>query len=354
MQPDYNEIVDFGPSYSNRWGTRVRNAYWHTEQGNGTADSLAAYCNNPANGVGYHYIIRDGQVRSIVDTDYASWSVLDANPSSINYCFAGSFAEWSREQWLEREGDIAIAAWLTVQDCHKYGFSTEVVAPPYRWADGISDHKYVTQVLGIGTHTDVGDQFPWDKAAYFVDVYTGMVDPTPPPPPPVNLIDQEAEAASAWIGARITEGENVAPDGEGRWAQFENAYIYWHPNLGAYAIPTAVFETYAEHGWEAGELGYPTGRHTVLDGGDVQGFERGAIYRRYGEPGHVVTGMIRAYWNRSGFETGTFGWPVSDETREPDFTFQNFEHGRITWSPSGAVGTHQRGGEWDEILTEGN
>lgn len=354
MKPDYREIQQMGNSRSNRWGTRIRNFYLHTEEGNASAEGLAAYLNNPNNGASYHYTVRDGVVVDVVDTDYASWSVLDANASSINLCFAGSRASFSRAEWLAREGDIAVAAWLAVQDCLKYAFSTGVLPPPYRYADGISDHKYVTQCLGIGTHTDVGNNFPWDVFTHYVDLYTGKAAPPPPP----NMINQEADVAAAWIGRRLTEGENACPDGVGRWAQFENGWIYWHPNLGAYAIPTAIFETYAEHGWEAGELGYPVGRHTVLAGpdgkawGDVQGFERGAIYRRYGQPGYVVTGMIRAYWNRTGFENGPFGWPVSDEQ---DYggggKFQDFEHGRLTWSPSGVVGTHAQN-DFDAISAE--
>ncbi|WP_182349337.1 N-acetylmuramoyl-L-alanine amidase [Tomitella gaofuii] len=354
MKPDYVEIPRMGNSRSNRWGARIRNFYLHTQEGDGTAEGLAAYLNNPGNSASYHYTVRDGIVVDVVDTDYASWSVLDANSSSINLCFAGSRAAWTREQWLTREDDIAIAAWLAVQDCRKYGFATTVIPPNYWYADGLSDHAYVTFQLGIGNHTDVGDNFPWDVFTHYVDLYTGKTVPEPV----VNMIDQEAAVAAAWIGERLTEGENTCPDGVGRWAQFAHGWIYWHPNTGAYAIPTAIFETYADHGWEAGELGYPTGRHTVLHNpdsgeawGDVQGFERGAIYRRYGQPGHVVKGMIRAYWNRTGFENGPFGWPTSDEQDYGGGRFQDFEHGRLTWSPSSVVGTHAAD-DFDQIVPE--
>lgn len=162
------------------------NFFIHTEEGNGTAKSLAEYCQGQ-NGVSYHYTLRDGIVYYVVDTDYYSWSVLSANVFSINLCFAGSRAGMSREEWLRRERDIEIAAFLAVQDCKKYGFSTEVLIPRYdqRGSEvyagnprsGISDHNYVTRELGIGNHTDVGVNFPWDVFARYVNKYANAATP---------------------------------------------------------------------------------------------------------------------------------------------------------------------------------
>jgi hypothetical protein len=168
--PAYREISMFGKGFSTR-SRKPINFLLHTQEGDGTAESLARFCDG-SNNVSYHYTLRDGILCDVVDTDYYSWSVLDANAFTINLCFAGSFAGWNRDQWLAREKDIAIAAWIAVQDATKYGFSTEVLAPNYRKAPGIADHKYVTRCLGIGTHTDVGDQFPWDVFKKYVAQYT--------------------------------------------------------------------------------------------------------------------------------------------------------------------------------------
>lgn len=347
-KPHYTEIQAMGNSRSNRWGARITNALLHTQEGDGSAESLARYLNNSNNGVSYHYTLRDGILYDVVDTDYASWSVLDANSRTINLCFAGSRAAWSREQWLQREGDIRIAAWVLLQDCIKYGFSSDVNGPPYRFADGISDHRYVTDVLDIGSHTDVGPHFPWDVMSAAIAEFRDGV----PAPAPVNMIDQEAARAAAWIGARITEGENVTPDDEGRWAQFEHGYIYWTPDTGAHAIPTAIFEPWAELGWETSTLGYPIGDHTVLPEGVVQGFENGAMYRKNDRDGYFVTGLIRARWNRSGYEGGPLGWPVSNEIELPDGSvYQDFEHGRIVWSPDGTVALQPTEGP-DQIIPD--
>ncbi|CRY79893.1 N-acetylmuramoyl-L-alanine amidase [Nocardia farcinica] len=171
-KPAFTEIDRMtGGGRSNRTRPPV-NFLLHTEEGNSSAEALARYCDG-SNGVSYHYTVRDGIVCDVVDTDYASWSVLDANAYTINLCFAGSRASWSRAEWLMRERDIEIAAYLAVQDCRKYGIPTDVIAPPYRRAPGISDHRYVTRVLGIGTHTDVGDGFPWDVFTTYVNKYAG-------------------------------------------------------------------------------------------------------------------------------------------------------------------------------------
>lgn len=164
--------------WSNGASVRSRppiNFLFHTEEGDSSAEGLARYCDG-SHDVSYHYTLRDRILYDVVDTDLYSWSVLDANAFTINLCFAGSRAGWSRDQWLQRIADIEIACYIAVQDCRKYGFSTKVIVPPYVNAAGIADHKYVTEELHIGTHTDCGPNFPWDKVIEFVNKYTTTED----------------------------------------------------------------------------------------------------------------------------------------------------------------------------------
>jgi len=326
-KPEYTELDRMGDSGSSRHGARIANFLLHTQEGNGTAESLAGYLNNSRNGVSYHYTVRDGMVVDVVDTDLASWSVLDANPFTINLCFAGSRAGWSTDEWLARRDDIRIAAWLAVQDARKYGFEPHVIAPPYERRQGISDHMYVTECLGVGTHTDVGPNFPWDV---FADDVREFATGAPAAPPP-NAIDDVA-SVTPWLGARRTVGENATPDGAGRYAEFENGHIYWHPATGAHAIPASLFGKYSELGWEAGPLGYPVTDLATLDGGEVQGFQGGALYRHGNCVPVWVHGAIRARWHRSGSETGPFGWPLADEEELSGGEMrQRFQHGQIIW-----------------------
>ena len=181
VAPEYSEIPLWSPSSSSRNGRKVDLFLLHTQEGNGTAYSLAQYLGNPANSVSYHYTVSQDNtgkvtVVDVVDTDLASWSALSANPRSINLCFAGSRASWSRSEWMRISKSIEVAAWLAVQDCQKYNIPIKVLAPPYSSnPPGISDHKYVTQWLGDGTHTDVGNNFPWDYFSAAVRKFTTTV-----------------------------------------------------------------------------------------------------------------------------------------------------------------------------------
>lgn len=191
--PKYTEIDRMGRSSQPRGGQRPRYFLLHTQEGDGSAESLAGYLNNSNNGVSYHYTLRDGVLVDVVDTDLASWSVGDANGYTINLCFAGSFAGWSRAQWLARDNDLRIAAYIAVQDARKYGFSNAWLGSggDYRQApSGVSDHQYVTDVIGWGTHTDVGEGFPGDVFARYLAEYSGA--PTPPPP------GEDHDVATVW------------------------------------------------------------------------------------------------------------------------------------------------------------
>ena len=50
-----------------------------------------------------------------------------------------------------------------------------MITPPYPLdPPGISDHKYVTEHLGIGDHTDMGDDFIWDILESDVNEFRGV------------------------------------------------------------------------------------------------------------------------------------------------------------------------------------
>lgn len=203
MRPAFNEFPVWSVNNSDRGNTRIDAFLLHTQEGGGgnaAAEDLAKWFAN-GNAVSYHYTISqasDGGVTVVdcVDTDRASWSVLSANPRSINLCFAGSRASWTRTQWLKQGNAIDVAAYLAVQDAKKYRFPTTVIAPPYTGRlPGISDHGYVTRVLGDGTHTDVGAGFPWDVFTTAVNKYTTGLKPETPTEvvkvPPASLSDRQ-------------------------------------------------------------------------------------------------------------------------------------------------------------------
>lgn len=201
-RPAFNEFPVWSKNNSAR-GVKVDCFLIHTQEGGGgnaAAENLAKWFQN-GNNVSYHYTVSqasDGGVTVVdcVDTDRAAWSVLSANGRSINLCFAGSKASWSRADWLKQVKAIDVAAYLAVQDAKKYGFPAKVIAPPYTdRIPGISDHRYVTKVLGDGTHTDVGDGFPWDVFAAAVAKYAGTKPDQPKPP--VSAVPQPVRVGPA-------------------------------------------------------------------------------------------------------------------------------------------------------------
>lgn len=183
-RPDFTEVEAWIGNHSPRNGVKPDLFILHTQEGgDGDAKALAEWMGR--NSVSYHYTISTGRqqvtVCDVIDTDLASWSVLSANPRSINLCFAGSKASWSRAEWLKNVNAIEVAAYLAVQDCKKYRIPVNVIAPPYvSGRAGITDHNYVSTVLGDGNHTDVGGQFPWDVFSDFVSQYSGGGKPSTP------------------------------------------------------------------------------------------------------------------------------------------------------------------------------
>lgn len=156
--------------------------------------------------------------------------------------------------------------------------------------------------------------------------------------PVVNMIDKAASECP-WLGARLTKGEvTVGGDGKGRYAQFASGYVYWHPSTGAIAVPLTIFETWAGLGWESGPLGYPVRGHSVLGTvGDVQAFQGGVVYRKYGSPGFFVTGEIGKRWAAEGYEKGTKGWPKGNEFDYDGGRRQDFDKGSFGWRADAVV-----------------
>lgn len=164
--------------------------------------------------------------------------------------------------------------------------------------------------------------------------------------PPVNEIDAEYQRAKGWIGARIDKTEQRAPDGEGRYVKCERGHIYWHPKVNtdapigmrAIAIPADIFEVWTRQKWETGPLGYPTRRHYTDPGvGTIQGFQGGAIARKYGTKGGILVGRIGARYFSEKAEKGVLGYPLDDEQFFDGGRVQEFEHGESYWHPKQVV-----------------
>lgn len=237
VRPDFNEFPNWCDNSSSRGGTKIDCLLVHTQEGAENDDNAALDLSNfiksstgTTNPVSYHDSVHqasDGGVTVVnsVDTDDACWAVGNSNARSINRCFAGSDASWTRAQWMTQAKAIDVMAYLMVLDALKYDIDPTHITfgPNY---DGkpppvVSDHRYCTKVLQDGnTHTDVGDQFPADiyGAAilkYWQAANGTVVSPIEPPHPvipPAATFEQWLSGASEldllrYIAAQMGPGD---------------------------------------------------------------------------------------------------------------------------------------------------
>lgn len=157
----------------NRYANGATDCRWlviHTQQGNGTARSLAGYCSRASSQVAYHDAVDELEMIQMVRYADAPWSAGNANAVAEHMCFGGSFAEWTRAQWLDpdKDGDgrnqdamlwrgAAWAAWRAQVNDIPIVWVSDGTPPRSR---GITGHGN----LGAwgGGHTDPGPSFPKD------------------------------------------------------------------------------------------------------------------------------------------------------------------------------------------------
>jgi len=176
---------------------RPRNVTWlcfHTQEGNGTADSLARYLDNPASGVSYNTVGDASELVDVVPFDRSPWAALGANGRADHFCFGGSFSAWTRQQWLDCGMLDNAAAWLadraTVRNIPIAYVGTDGVRNNQ---PGVIGHVDWTRGAGEGTHTDPGPNFPWDELIARAQRFTNP--PTPTSTPGVDVTPDECRQA---------------------------------------------------------------------------------------------------------------------------------------------------------------
>lgn len=347
--------VDYGVTQTIPAGTDGRRDHddfvaIHTQEGgNGDAPGLARFCQG--GGVSYNFAVDDVETVQMVDPANAPWAAVAANDFGVHICLAGSYVAWSESRWLSSDASDGLdenamlwrAARATAAACQQFGIPAVYVgdggAAGWPKARGICGHKD----FGArgGGHTDPYPNFPW---AIFVQRVQSFLAPV------VNLIEQEAEVAKAWIGKRLAEpgekGETKIIVGGreiGRFVEYEAGHIYWREGANfAFAVPhDGLFEAWAARGWEQGECGFPVLHHEVFAWGANQSFDGGVLFVVTGSDprGFLVHGEIGKRYAAMDWEKGPLGLPVSDEqpVAGTDNITQIFEKGRLTWSPTGVI-----------------
>ncbi|GAA4739768.1 hypothetical protein GCM10023328_21040 [Modestobacter marinus] len=160
---------------------------------------------------------------------------------------------------------------------------------------------------------------------------------------------QGAWAAGGWETGVLgypTGNENCGLRDGGCFQVFQGGTIHWSPARGAHVTRGAIYDAWADRGWETGALGYPTGNETcgLRKGGCFQPFQGGIMHWSPASGAHVTRGAIHATWASTRWETGKLGYPTGNENcglREGG-CFQTFQGGTIHWSP--ASGAHALSG----------
>lgn len=133
-----------------------------------------------------------------------------------------------------------------------------------------------------------------------------------------------------------TTDELTTPNGKGKYNHFQGGSIYWTTATGAHAIRGNIKNKWADKGWEAGALKFPTTDElTCPDGiGKYNHFEGGSIYWTPSTGAHDIRGAIKSHWASLGYEKSSLGYPTSDEYDVSEGKRNNFQGGALIWNKS--------------------
>lgn len=173
-----------GPNCTgNSNGPRAKTLYAvvHTQEGDGTAVSLANYLNSTAgsaNAVSYNLTVDAVDTVEVVPVIEGPWAAMDANGIAVHMCFAGSRAAWSKDQWMAKSDMLRRGAKAIAAACRQFSIPAVKVLSTNGWPvtpSGIAAHAdFGTRG---GGHTDPGAGFPWVE---FIDMVRGYMDSAPP------------------------------------------------------------------------------------------------------------------------------------------------------------------------------
>lgn len=182
----------------NRRLRRLGNPRWiglHTQEGGRRARDLAAYLALRSSQVSYHSVNDDLEVLKCVAESDAPYAASNANDYAFHHCFAGSYAGWSRNKWLDPDAadgknedlQLTLGAGVVAWWCDKYDIPATWIGgrgvPPWG-LEGVCGHVDFGQ--WGGGHTDPGVNFPKDEFMRRVtQILTGTEQPPIILPPPV-------------------------------------------------------------------------------------------------------------------------------------------------------------------------
>lgn len=309
-----------------------------------------------------------------------------------NFAYYVSFTNGTAAIYCMSTTDKAYAVWgdiykeynaLLLGEPGKTARGTGLVNQKYFLGAPITDEFKTPKKNGAGQHFEGGSIY-WSPATGAHEVHGAIRDKW-------KALGWE----NSFLGFPKTN-EMSTPDGYGRFNFFEGGAIYFHPNLGTFALPNMVIETWKKEGWEKGKLGYPISDEIIKNNNSVQMFEFGAIISSNASKYQVLFNSFRAnyglytkwkdiggldanigylvlanknypkmfkyhfaeflkgyiyenpnvngafvirkgpifdYYAKKGWESGSLGFPIADEATASDGTiYQNFEKGTIFYT----------------------
>ncbi|MCU1517084.1 MAG: SCP-like extracellular [Pseudarthrobacter sp.] len=120
---------------------------------------------------------------------------------------------------------------------------------------------------------------------------------------------------------------------------FQAGQFYWSPDGGSRFITGGIKAKWESFGSYQGFMGFPTTneQYGLRRGGVRQDFQNGVITWTPFAGSHITYGSINWLWNQMGSQSGSLGYPITDEYAAPGGSAQRFEGGIVTWTPQGTT-----------------
>ncbi|MDR6622964.1 hypothetical protein [Sinomonas atrocyanea] len=133
-----------------------------------------------------------------------------------------------------------------------------------------------------------------------------------------------------------TTGEVPGLKSGGVYQMYQGGALVWSPATGAHQSTGAIRSRYAQLGYENGAMGYPTSDEVpgLTGGGVAQSYQGGAIVWSPATGAFESKGAIRSAWLSLGAQDGRLGYPTSGEYAVAGGVAQDYQGGRIVWSPT--------------------
>jgi len=122
-----------------------------------------------------------------------------------------------------------------------------------------------------------------DPVGFCAAVGLGAVPTNVPPPPMVGGAIGDLYNTLGGPGGFLgnpTTPETGCPDGVGRYNHFDHGSIYWTSTTGAHEVHGAFHAAWQAQGWETGKWGYPISNEVPCSEGAHQYFQGTAVFWR--------------------------------------------------------------------------